>query len=967
MAERFWAPTRATVVPDAVVLALLQPSGQPAGDLGATVLAAHRAGAAAVGTIAKSAVPSEAGIVTAMATARGHVANAVVDAAGASMAKAYAPLFVRDFFDDAEESALSLYRAAVSKGVAPSMAAVRVGAVYGVPSKHLGPYAALACDPRANPVALTDAADKVLLAFVSKTVDIETDAKEPISKAGTLQLERATHAPTWDEADVHRDGGGRFASSTSIADPAGLARIRALTGVGAQAAPTVATEPSTAALVRNVTRGRLKRLSRVRHLPSSAPAKTEPKTEDKTATKVSTTRVASKLATGKLTSAQKLSHKVLAALATDDADPDHDVPTRAPVSFPRDLLTMPKSDDFGDCGDIAEEHRTKMVYTLTRREGQEFAAASGGGADTALFRLGHLSAATDGGAELDTEASEDKYEATANVELITTFGVPELPVDPVVEEIDQHALNQALSEVLSFDRKSVTENFIRAAKKKLLKRWVTLPSGEQVEETQPGELPHVFAREDYHGKLGTLLVHIQAPNPDGPGFDPKKDRPFPKVVELYLENPQGRVDDDGTRYGKADVLVNMNQAYQLGPVELLYDAERQVLVDRYPIRPVDEEDVSHAEHSKGFKRTIGKALATLDFRETNVHRDASGQFSSVASRRSGVAPTHIPDTATAAKIKAMLAPAPPARPLAARRNRISSIARIKRLPSSRPAPASPAATEADLRTQSTRTSTKLNTKVATRAMATNALVSAKIQAAMKPAALKDQYLMDDSQEFSVMARSTFVKMMKAKKTTYGYNKPFADPEVPGQMSLGYEGKGVLNGRVPWAADLALESVGWRATSMGSAGTLKDIGDAIPYRPGNPDDQRELNKKVKDIFDRHPQVGFVRLQEKASNELDDLWGAADWDELEFPEPGSAGFSLQYQLQVNEEAIEPLYLVELDKSIDWSAHDIDLVHQGTFRSNGLAVDPYPHDPKKDLTEMVGVHSIEVHVYKAVHRGH
>ena len=85
MTNRWWAPTRATVDPDAVVLALLKPSGHPVGDLGATLLAVHRAGAAAVETVSKSAVPNEVALVQAITSARQRVAGMVVDAASASL------------------------------------------------------------------------------------------------------------------------------------------------------------------------------------------------------------------------------------------------------------------------------------------------------------------------------------------------------------------------------------------------------------------------------------------------------------------------------------------------------------------------------------------------------------------------------------------------------------------------------------------------------------------------------------------------------------------------------------------------------------------------------------------------------------------------------------------------------------------------------------------------------------------
>lgn len=200
MTQRWWAPAAPRIGPDEFDLSLLDASGSPIFDLGAALLAYHRVGAAACEHVAKG-LPSETVLVDALARSREQFAIPMVGCVSKSIGEGpYAGLLVRDVADDAERCALDLYRTAVSRGVAPSLAVQRVGLVYGVPAEALGTYRTLAATPAANPVALQNEADKVLMEWVEKTCLEEVDEREAVSKATQFK-----------EADVVRDQLGRFA------------------------------------------------------------------------------------------------------------------------------------------------------------------------------------------------------------------------------------------------------------------------------------------------------------------------------------------------------------------------------------------------------------------------------------------------------------------------------------------------------------------------------------------------------------------------------------------------------------------------------------------------------------------------------------------------------------------------------------------------------------------------------------
>jgi hypothetical protein len=137
------------------------------------VLAVHRAGAAAIDTL-RNGMVSEAGLVDVLSSCRALVAGQVVDSVAKSLEPSYAGLLVSDVFDDAEQGAVSLYRTAVNKGVAPSVAVVRVSDVFGVPASLMGRYQLVATDPKTSPAASRDLADRTLLEYVAKLVEAES-------------------------------------------------------------------------------------------------------------------------------------------------------------------------------------------------------------------------------------------------------------------------------------------------------------------------------------------------------------------------------------------------------------------------------------------------------------------------------------------------------------------------------------------------------------------------------------------------------------------------------------------------------------------------------------------------------------------------------------------------------------------------------------------------------------------------
>jgi hypothetical protein len=266
---RWWAPSGPHVGLDDADLGMLRAGGSsPRLDLGAALVAAHRVGAAALEDAARSPLVDSGTVIQKLADARARLGIPMSESISKSVGdRRYAYLLVRDLLDDADMAAHDLFRAAVAKRVAPSTAAARAAAVYGVDARGLGQYRQLAIDPRANPQAVTDAADRALFEYIEKIADSESDEREEVSKAPAAEQERpATQVkpddPGTDYYDA-RSAGGQFAPR--VGQPGMLARLRSRYGIGGQEAPTVDTgRPSERVEQETPSPGKAKSLAEIR-------------------------------------------------------------------------------------------------------------------------------------------------------------------------------------------------------------------------------------------------------------------------------------------------------------------------------------------------------------------------------------------------------------------------------------------------------------------------------------------------------------------------------------------------------------------------------------------------------------------------------------------------------------------------------------------------------------------------------
>lgn len=239
---RWWAPTEPHLGPDEIDLAMLAVEGGNSRlDLGGVLLAAHRVGDAACQEAASRPICDENTLIESLAGARARLADPMVDSVSKCVSEggSYAGLLVMDVLDAADRTAVELFSAARSRGVAGPLAAARAGAIYGVPSSELGQYRTLALDPKANQVALTDTADRAVFKYFAELAEQETT--QVVAKATEQQPRSSARIAVDEEGHQYydvRDGEGRF--SATLAEPTLLARLRGRYGIGNQVPPKVA-------------------------------------------------------------------------------------------------------------------------------------------------------------------------------------------------------------------------------------------------------------------------------------------------------------------------------------------------------------------------------------------------------------------------------------------------------------------------------------------------------------------------------------------------------------------------------------------------------------------------------------------------------------------------------------------------------------------------------------------------------
>jgi hypothetical protein len=646
--QRWWAPQRATVEPDQVVLAMLEP-----GELGSAVLAVHRAGAAAIDTL-RNGMVSEAGLVDVLSSCRALVAGQVVDSVAKNLEPSYAGLLVSDVFDDAEQGAVSLYRTAVNKGVAPSIAVVRVSDVFGVPSSLMGRYQLVATDPKTSPATSRDLADRTLLEYVAKLVEVEAS---PVSKA--------VATADWDESEVNRDAEGRFAPENARRRVGTLEYTReqlGLTGVPAEIAGTP-TKP--------VAPKRPKRLQRIQRVKRVKRAKPSPDSRSKPGTTASrtATRQASRQASSQATrqaerqaTSQALNQAASEALERG-ASQSAGARARAPQLTGDMLAPFDQTDEYRPLYSVES-----LVLRTTLQEGHAFRQVlkdqSGRFRDksTRAFRVGHFQ---------DTVSRTDPErpglmgddDARKGVAAIVKAPAEAYQAATGLQWLDKETLRD--TDVLAWSgmtAKDVLEERARRQNSKIT--WAQGPDGTWTQD--PVEMQHAFVlpvytpfdNEDETDEWA--LVHFNAPAPDGSG-----NRVEPTVEEfVLLGTPTGHIEE---AFGRTwdEISLDPNAVYEIVPPpysaegtlpveERFWDKQNQVMVNRWYLRQVDEDELPDRLGD------VGKA-DTHTFRETDVLRDEAGRFAEE------------PDTTSTTSTKAPEVVRP------SRPQRLQRIQRVKRL------------------------------------------------------------------------------------------------------------------------------------------------------------------------------------------------------------------------------------------------------------------------------------------------
>lgn len=655
---RWWAPTDARIGPDEIDLAMLDVSGDDARlDLGGALLAAHRVGDAACQAAAATPLCDEGTLVTALASARAQLGEPMVDAVSKCVeGGSYGGLLVRDVLDDADSAAIELYRAAVARGVAPSVAASRVGAVYGVPSSALGAYRPVAIDPKAQFPALIDKADRALFTYVEKLCTEEADTRVTVSKAPAAVMERPQTAVVTpdDPATPYYDArgeGGRFVAQAGLAAPGLLGRLRTRYGIGGQAAPDVATgRPSETAAEREPSakivsvqelrqkREKARNLAGPRRKPKTKPAE---ETERASQTRTKQQRARQNRVRQKMAKQTRLS-PMLARELTPLADPQPFLQPNHPLLERQGSPPVNYQNFDHEVGFVLDE---ADAFHLTR-----LIASSPG----SITRIGHVTDMHGGNPEeLGTPAYDDLVE---NVAVDASGGEPEykpIPLNDLPDDPDEQ------ERVLAYEAQ----------------KWASAHADPNMERTS--WMPN--ARSE------GFVIFTQDPH-----------EPLPKVFEFVVHNARGRI--EGT-HRHMDHVLDPDQAYVVNdPTAWKRDSEfdpvHGVVRSRVTLTPVDEATVDQYRrgiHPGQARRRVQKAetavlerpapvLVRPDDPETPYFdaRASNGRFAAAAPVRPGLLSMH-----TRSPAPEEVATTTPARPVSVsdlrnRQNKVKSLTGPKR-------------------------------------------------------------------------------------------------------------------------------------------------------------------------------------------------------------------------------------------------------------------------------------------------
>ncbi|HEY5787492.1 MAG TPA: hypothetical protein VIT65_22230 [Microlunatus sp.] len=630
--ERWWAPQRATMEPDRVVLAMLEP-----GDLGSSVLAVHRAGAAAIDTL-RNGMVSETGLVEALTICRASVADQVVDSVAKNLEPSYAGLFVSDVFDDAEQGAISLYRTAVSKGVAPSIAVARVSDVFGVPAQLMGRYQAVATDPKTNPAAARDLADRTLLEYVSQLVATE---QASVSKTVTTG--------EWDESEVNRDDQGRFATENTRPRVGTLEYTReqlGLTGAPAEIAGTPTRAPARAPARAQRAQRATRAPQRATLVPTGAP-----KQAVRRATPKQVVRHAARQNVAR--SINERANAVLERGAQDSQG------VRGP-QLTGDMLGVIDDDD-------ADLYRplysvNSVVIRASLKDGNAFRhvlkdqASRFKDKSSQIFRIGHL--------EQTVAAHEPEQPGLAG-DFDARKGLANTVKAPAQAYQDRTGLpwmdidTERDSVVGAWSGMSAKQILEERAKRETSLKGGTMWTPDEVELQHALVVPMYTPYDNEDETDEWALVHFNAPNPNNP-----KDRVKPAVEEyILLGTPTGHLEQPSNNRGWDQIRLDPNAVYEvvappsaepgaIPAAEQFWDKENRVIVNRWFLAQVSEDDKDDRLGE------VGKA-DTHTFREIDVVRDEQGRFAEEPDTAPARAPVRAPARAGRAQRAQRAAPRQP--------------------------------------------------------------------------------------------------------------------------------------------------------------------------------------------------------------------------------------------------------------------------------------------------------------------
>lgn len=867
--DRWWAPQRATLEPDAVVLAMLE-----VGDLGSSVLAVHRAGAAAIGTVAKSSVPSEAELISAMVTARSNAADRIVDSISKSVSTpAYAGLLAMDVFDDAEAGALHVYRTAVAKGVAPSVAAQRAGDIFGVPSNLMGKYAMTATDPRANPVTTRELADHTLLDYVSKLVKAESP--EPVTKADQgAYAEAPKPKKPWREDEVVRDALGQFAEEEKHEKAKeGLSRLREALGISGSAPAEVAGAPTR----ERRAPARPKRAQRATRLVRTGTKRAEPARHE--AKRAETKRAKAERVTKRARAKQDVARSVNRVTnRAVEAQEKKALKKAGPVG---DVLATVPGSEHEQYYELDHELvlRTDLSSSAAFRTAMREQSGRFRNPNEMVFRMNALVGVT--GGNTTTERPGSKHDTEAR----------EAFAHAILEESDSISPDVTIVHAVDLSSSGEDERrYIERRRQEATRSGATGLTDHDEDlhvEALPTYLPYGWDADDdetagAHGEYA--IVHHLPTDLENP-----YDRPIPTIDEFVIVGSAKGAVEGTTKYEA--YTLDPNQAYRvIAPPgsrpgtrvssDRFWDAENSVVVNRWYIEQISDYELDEMLGDDDVQKADDQAyqrapVQHVPWREAEVVRDALGRFAEEAQAAEQAAP--------AAPLQRERIQRMPIR-RATRATRATRVRRAER----------PAATE-DRREPKRAQTRRAEPSPFQRALQRASTRRAITRAEQTP----DMPLLDDGRDYKVYTQTQWQAAIELLDHT--------------DLDALHSG-----------AEIRLDPLTRRAFREGTVHSVYDLHDEMARNVDNDPSMRSkqfkvlsrlqidqaqdldvLAEKIESLFDAHPEVDKLEMVRRGST----LW-----------------------LSGNTELVGDQSIIEVDPEVDWS-QPVFLKYVGHYRAREL----------------------------------